>query len=172
MHGFLIAAVSSWNADSDAYTEHEKRSIIDSLPPRYRKYELDAEGRLKCPLSVEFVLDDPYIKAAVHKFKRDVSEGCYERSWQNQARKAMQERRDGKFDPYLQEQTEETFGESGSNGQGETVDEDVCAQVDSSDGEWGKRRSANRRDTKKGKTTPQTRMVQRRRKSLPGDDAR
>ncbi|KIX99197.1 uncharacterized protein Z520_04773 [Fonsecaea multimorphosa CBS 102226] len=158
IHSFLVTAVSSWTAEADSYTETEKRSIIDSLPPRYRTYELDAEGRLKCPLSVEFVLDDPYIKAAVHKFKRDVSEGCYEKTWQNQARKAMQERRDGKFDPYLQEQTEQTFGDpSSSDGQDETAaDKNIEPEVDSSDGDWAERNSGSARGSKKNKGVPQT----------------
>ncbi|OAP57848.1 hypothetical protein AYL99_08586 [Fonsecaea erecta] len=148
VHGFLVTAVSGWTAAPDSYTETEKRSIIDSLPPRYRKYEVDDEGRLKCPLSVDFVLDDPYVRAAVHKFKRDVSEGFYEKSWQNQARKAMQERRDGKFDPYLQEQTEESFGDPGPDGQGETADEDIHPEVDSSDGDWAERPGGSARGSK------------------------
>ncbi|KAH0828458.1 hypothetical protein AYO21_00405 [Fonsecaea monophora] len=174
IHGFLVAAISNWTAEPDSYTEVEKRSIIDTLPPRYRKYELDVEGRLKCPLSVEFMLDDPYIKAAVNKFKRDVSEGYYEKSWQNQARKAMQERRDGKFDSYLQQHTEETFGDSGLNSQDETADDHVDAAADSSDGDWADGPdgpSGRGRGSKKGRNSPQPRPLQQRQKVPAGGEA-
>lgn len=106
------------------------------MPPQYRRYEVDGSGNLLCPISVEFVLDDPYVKAATFRFKKDVSEGFYEKGWQNQARKAMQERRDGKFDIYLQEHTEEIFGESAEYN---SLDVTTPAELDSSDGEWARK---------------------------------
>ncbi|ETI24080.1 hypothetical protein G647_03449 [Cladophialophora carrionii CBS 160.54] len=135
IHAFLIAAVSRWNVASDSYTEAEKRLLIDSLPLAYRKYELDHEGRLKCPLPTEFVLDDPYLKAATQRFKNDIAEGYYEKTWQNQARRAMHDRRDGKFDAFLQEQAEETFGEPRLDGDN-VADGSGDADLESSDGEW------------------------------------
>jgi hypothetical protein len=133
VHGFLITAILAWNSGDDDYTEDEKRAIINSLPPACRKHETDENGRLKCPLSSEFVLEDSFLRRAANKFKTDVSDGCYVRSWQNQARKAMQERRDGKFDAYLQAYAEENFGEG--NGEDET-DGSADELAMSSDGDW------------------------------------
>lgn len=142
IHPFLVTCVSGW---SDKYNEEEKRAIIDSLPPKYRKYEAGADGRLICPISVEFVLDDPYIKTAVTKFQKDVSESCYEKGWQNQAKKAMQERQDGRFDGHLREDAEDTFGiNQDGSGTGEIVDT-VQPVVDSDDGEWDGRETRGRR---------------------------
>ncbi|EXJ61079.1 hypothetical protein A1O7_05232 [Cladophialophora yegresii CBS 114405] len=135
IHAFLVTAFSGWNEASDTYTEAEKRLLIDSLPLAYRKCEPDHEGRLQCPLSTAFVLDDPYIKAATQRFKNDIADGYYEKTWQNQARRAMQERRDGKFDAFLQEQAEETFGEP-RLGEHNVAEGSGDADMESSDGEW------------------------------------
>src|ERR1700754_2132777 len=107
IHAFLVACISGW---ADHYTQDERRSIIDSLPPQYRKYEIDSDGGLVCPVSIDFVLEDSYIRAAIPKFAKDMGEGFYEKGWQNQAKNAMKERRDGKFDEYLRGHTEEVFG--------------------------------------------------------------
>ncbi|EXJ80053.1 hypothetical protein A1O3_08339 [Capronia epimyces CBS 606.96] len=132
LHAFLVTCISGWN---DRFNEDEKSAIINALPAKYRKYKVDESGNLFCPISVDFVLDDPYVKAAICRFKKDISEGCYEKGWQNQARKAMQERRDGKFDTYLQGHTEEMFG-----AQVEDDSLDVTAtEIDSSDGEWARK---------------------------------
>jgi len=141
IHAFLVTSISGWK-DNSNYTEAEKRAIIDSLPPRHRKYEVDEQGNLICPVTVDFVAGDPYVKAAAAKFKKAVADGLFEKSWQNQARKAMQERREGKFDAYLQEQTGATFGEAEL---GPDLDDDgagVEAEVASasSDGEWREKR--------------------------------
>jgi hypothetical protein len=135
-------AISGWNADADMYTEAEKGSIINSLPPAYRQYETDGQGRLKCPLSTSFVLDDPHIKAAVHQFKNDIKDGYYDKTWQNQARKAMEERRDGKFNAYLQEHTEETFGDSGLEGGDDAAEDSFHPDTYSSDAEWSEKNTA------------------------------
>jgi len=146
IHAFLVTCISGWR-DNCTYSEADRRAIIGSLPPAYRRYDVDDEGHLICPVSVDFMLEDPYVKAATGKFKRAVGAGLYERIWQNQARKAMQERREGGFDEFLHEQTEATFGEAAmgfDEGDGEDEDEVGAA---SSDGEWrekagkGKRRS-------------------------------
>lgn len=137
LHAFLITAISGWSSDHESYTEAEKRSIIDSLPPAHQKYELDDEGLLRCPLSVDDMLDDPHIKAAIQKFKADVSDGYYEKGWQTRARKAMQDRREGKFETYLQEHVEETFGDCRlDEPDGSTEDTRDDTQENSSDGEW------------------------------------
>ncbi|KAJ4502602.1 hypothetical protein HRR83_009018 [Exophiala dermatitidis] len=112
IHGFLVTCISGWH---DRYNEAEKRAIIDSMPPPYRQYELDDSGALVCPISVDFVLNDPHVRAAISRFKQDVSEGFYEKGWQNQARKAVKERQAGKFDTYLHEHVEEKFGEQATD---------------------------------------------------------
>ncbi|KIW99434.1 uncharacterized protein Z518_11173 [Rhinocladiella mackenziei CBS 650.93] len=152
LHGFLVTCISGWN---DNYNEAEKRTIIDSLPPQYRKYELDGGGRLVCPISIDFLLEDAYVKAAIPKFKRDVSDGYYEKGWQNQARKALQERQDGKFDAYLQEHAEQVFAEQQARDDSSNPDQ---ADVVSSDGEWpgmsanGRRKSLPRTQVRRPKT--------------------
>ncbi|KIV87092.1 hypothetical protein PV11_02662 [Exophiala sideris] len=125
IHAFLVAAISGWSTN---YTEAEKRTIIDSLPPRLRKYNEDIYGALMCPITADYVQNDPYIKAAVPTFKQAVADGFYEQGWQNKARKAMQERQDGRFDEYLEELVEAAFGEAEVAGEAE--------EGDSEDGEW------------------------------------
>jgi hypothetical protein len=107
IHAFLITCMSGF----DSYSEDEKRAIIDVLPEPYRKYNLNADNKLECPLSLDFVMTDPFLKRAISKFKNDVSEGYYDPTWQSKARVAMQERRDGVFDEYLKQHVEEMFGE-------------------------------------------------------------
>jgi len=130
---FLVTCISGWQEN---YDEEEKHAIIDSLPPHYRKYDVDESGRLKCPVSVDLVLKDSHLKAAVARFKNDVSEGHYEKAWQNRARKAMQERQEGRFDEYLEQHAEEMFGEQPDDGSQNADDQ---TEDHSSDGEWGKK---------------------------------
>ena len=143
IHTFLATTISGWNADAETYTEAEKRSIIDSLPPAHRKYETDQKGQLKCPLSTDFVLNDLFIKAATQQFKNDVGDGYYEKSWQNQASKAMQERREGRFDAYLREHAEECFGDLGRPNGEVDVGDSIQEGADSCDEEWTAKKSVN-----------------------------
>jgi len=132
------------------YSEDEKRSIIDSLPPNYREYEIDDKGSLICPLTLDFVLGDRYLQSAITKFKREVTDGFYEKRWQNQAKQAMQERREGKFDDYLKEHVEEMFGEE-KDGDGDDVDKaDEDELAFSSDGEWKDKEDKRTRKTAQG----------------------
>lgn len=107
VHAFLVTCISGF----DSYTEDEKRNIIESLPPSYRQFNFDAEGKLLCPISTDFVMSDPFLKRSISKFKNDVEEGYYDPAWQTKARKAMEERREGKFDDYLKQYVEELFGD-------------------------------------------------------------
>lgn len=106
------------------YTEEEKRGIIDALPPSYRQYNLDESGKLLCPIAIDFVLSDSFLKRGVSKFKNDVEEGYYDPAWQTRARKAMQERREGKSDEYLKQHVEEMFGDGTASQQGSSKDSD------------------------------------------------
>lgn len=105
---FLVTCISAWDS---AYDEGQKRAIIDSLPPKYRKYEFDGSGGLVCPIPADILLEGPYFRSAVSKFKTNLTDGFYEKGWQNQATRAMQERRDGKFDEYLREKADKEFGD-------------------------------------------------------------
>jgi hypothetical protein len=111
IYAFLITCMSGF----DSYSEAEKHAIIDVLPEPYRKYNLTAENKLECPLSLDFVMSDPFLKRAISKFKNDVSEGYYDPTWQSKARVAMQERRDGVFDEYLKRHVEKMFGDGVSS---------------------------------------------------------
>lgn len=133
LHPFLVSCISAWDGE---YDEAQKRAIIDSLPPRYRKYELDGSGHLVCPVSVDFLLEDPYFKSAISKFKANLIDGLYEKGWQNQARKAMQERCEGKFDVYLREKTEQEFGSCVQAQSGDVTVDSCQINPDSSDSEW------------------------------------
>jgi hypothetical protein len=159
IHAFLVTAISGWNVASETYTEAEKRSLIDSLPLAYRKYELDDEGRLKCPLPTDFVLDDPYIKAATQRFKNDITDGYYEKTWQNQARRAMHDRRDGKFDAFLQEHVEATFGDPRHN----IVEGSGDVDMESSDSCWIEN-TAQAKTTGQGKHAVQSQVLRQKRK--------
>lgn len=138
-----MIAISKWKTD---YSDAEKRSIIDTLPTAYRVYQRDEAGSLVCPIEVDFIKCDPYLKRAISKFQEDVSEGSYEEKWQNQARKAMQERAEGKFDDYLQQHVEEMYGDVGV----EKADEEAQERDDtgmSSDGSWSGQKGTGGRKT-------------------------
>ena len=120
IHAFLVTCISGF----DGYTEDEKRGIIDSLPPSYRQYNLDESGKLLCPITTDFVLSDSFLKRGVSKFMNDVEEGYYDPAWQTKARKAMQERREGKFDQYSKQHVEELFGDGTASQQGSSKDSD------------------------------------------------
>lgn len=138
IQSFLIAAISGWDTN---YSDAEKRKIIDSLPSAYRVCDYDETGALKCPISVEFIMGDPYLKRGMSKFKEEVSEGSYEDRWQQQARKAMVERAEGKFDEYLKQHTEEMFGDAPADDEDAGPRSGNDADEMSSDGSWSAKQS-------------------------------
>lgn len=105
---------------------------------------------MKCPISLDFVMTDPFLKRAVSKFKDDVSEGSYEEKWQRDAKKAMQERADGKFDEHLRQQVEEMFGDGGADDcDNDEGDENDHQESDlSSDGSWSAEPKASKQTAK------------------------
>lgn len=132
LHAFLLTCLTSWST----YTPAERRKVIATLPLTYRTYTTNASGELECPLSIDFINRDTYLKTGIEKFKREVGEGYYEATWRKNAGIASQERDEGKFDEYVQGKAEMDFGE--------IADEDEEEQKSSeSDKEWGK-------DTAKG----------------------
>jgi hypothetical protein len=70
----------------------------------------------------------------VAKVKRDIGEGYYEKGWHTRAKKATQERREGKFDEYLKEHAEDLFGE----GRDQLEDQVGDADKVSSGSDWEK----------------------------------
>lgn len=126
LHAFLLSCLTSWSE----YTEPQKQQIISSLPPAYQVRNIDADGNLECPLSMDFIREDPYLREGIEKFKRDVSEGYFDPTWRRNAMIAMREREEGKFDEYLHEKVEAEFGEV-------VLEEDDDASSES-DKEWGK----------------------------------
>lgn len=107
VQAFVAKCVAGWDLN---YTEDEKMRLIDTMPARYRRYESDGDGRLTCPLPVDLVRQDAFMKAAINKFQKDVQEGYYLKSWQERATKATRERQEGTFDDYLRETAEQRFG--------------------------------------------------------------
>ena len=163
LQSFLVTAISGW---ANNYTDEERRLIIDTLPPADRIYEYDEVGTLKCPISLDFVMTDPFLKRALSKFKDDVSEGSYEEKWQRDAKKAMQERADGKFDEHLKQQVEEMFGDGGADeSANDENDENHHQESDlSSDGSWSAKPKVSKSRAKvqggSGRSRGQPRKVQ------------
>jgi Asx homology domain len=163
---FLITCISGW---TEAYSEEEKRAIIDTLPPAYRRYDLDAEGKLRCPIATDFVMEDRFLKRAVSRFNNDLRDGSYEPVWQCKARKAMQERQEGKFDEYLKQHVEDMFGDgNASRDDAGRLDHNAidggeadgqAASENNSDGEWVE--SKTRKINAKGKAAHGSRQSSR-----------
>ncbi len=93
-------------------SEDKKRGLIDAFPPTYRFHNMDETGKLKCPISEEFVENDKIIKRDVARFKRDVEAGFYVKKWQEQGNRAMKERAEGQFDDYIKQHADDNFGQA------------------------------------------------------------
>ena len=126
LHAFLLACFTEW----PNYTESEKDCLISSLPPAYQTRTTDAAGNLNCPLTIDFVRSDTYIRDGLERFKREVTDGYYDPTWRKNAAVATREREEGKFDEYLQDKVEGDFGE--------VVAEEKEPESSESDKEWGK----------------------------------
>lgn len=85
------------------------------------------------PLDSSDLVTDPFVKRAIARFKRDLGDGYYEKTWQDKAKRAHKERMDGRFDEYVLQLAEDKFGEPA---EGDDVDgQDELAQI-SEDGEY------------------------------------
>lgn len=85
------------------------------------------------PLNSSDLATDPFVKRAIARFKRDLGDGYYEKTWQDKAKRAHEERMGGRFDEYVLQLAEDKFGESV---EGCDVDgQDELAQI-SEDGEY------------------------------------
>jgi hypothetical protein len=140
IHGFITTTLSPvyWSQ----YTQEEKRRLIDLFPAGYRTYNVEAEGNLECPVSIDFLQSDTNVRASVAQFNRHLGNGCWEAKWQAQARKAMQERNEGRFDEYLREKVEEDFGETAEDqveeGEGRSAEAEDPVEEDEerSESDW------------------------------------
>jgi Asx homology domain len=97
--------------DWSSLSESKKRSLLDAFPSRYRTYDTDEDGKLKCPISEDFTATDSIIKRDVARFKRDVKAGFYLKKWQEEGKRAMRDRAEGHFDYYIKHHAEDFFGE-------------------------------------------------------------
>ena len=95
------------------------------------------------PITPAFCSDDLYLKRAIARFKRDLKDGYYEKSWQDKAKKAHEERLEGKFDEYIRQHTEEMFAE-------DDVEQDGAADA-TEESENGEYRSLNGSKGRKAK---------------------
>ena len=149
LQAFLLTCLTSW----PEYTEAQKHQIINSLPPAYQIRSTDPDGNLVCPLSVDFIRDDQYVREGIEKFKRDVSEGYFDPTWRKNAAIAMRERVEGKFDDYLREKVEAEFGDH-------PPEEDQEQESSESDKDWAKKKTKDaRRGKGKGKEKGRPRGV-------------
>ncbi|KAI1981335.1 hypothetical protein LOZ53_000498 [Ophidiomyces ophidiicola] len=106
----LLAKPEAWNC----LEEDEKREILSLLPPDVHPNPdgdpEDANFKLE-PLPQEFLRYSIPWRDAVRQFQADLENGKYDPEWQRQAHQAMQERADGKFDAWKEEQFEEFWGQ-------------------------------------------------------------
>ena len=108
IQSFLSQCIISW----DIYSLEDQRLIINTLPPTRRLFLINPETqKFTCPLDAAFIATDPHIKRGVTRFKEDLENGCYTATWQRQARQAMREREEGRFDEYLAHHIEDNFGD-------------------------------------------------------------
>lgn len=144
----------------ERYTDAEQQSIIASLPltrqsrfqkdsPSSQSEQVQNDGLPRTPpLSAEFCSNDLYLKRAVARFKRDLADGYYEKSWQEKAGKAHRERFQGEFDDYVRQHAEEMFPEEDADGVS-TVDD---LPEESEDSEYAEvtHKNGKTRKTQKG----------------------
>ncbi|EDN08642.1 hypothetical protein I7I51_00282 [Histoplasma capsulatum] len=120
-------------ADPKAWTcldEDEKKEIIALLPDDIQQHAdpgPNAEGQedprnfIIPPLPESFVRYSNSWRDAVRQFQFDLQTGRYDPEWQRQAAAAMEERAQGKYDKFKEEQFEEFWGQK------QKLDSDVIA---------------------------------------------
>ncbi|KAG5303384.1 hypothetical protein I7I50_10132 [Histoplasma capsulatum G186AR] len=120
-------------ADPKAWTcldEDEKKEIIALLPDDIQRHAdpgPNAEGQedprnfIIPPLPESFVRYSNSWRDAIRQFQFDLQTGRYDPEWQRQAAAAMEERAQGKYDKFKEEQFEEFWGQK------QKLDSDVIA---------------------------------------------
>ncbi|OKL63487.1 hypothetical protein UA08_01413 [Talaromyces atroroseus] len=94
--------------------EDEKRELISLLPshihPNPDPDPEDPDSKIP-PLPESFLRYDNNWRAALRNFQYDLESGRYKPDWQRQARRAVQERAEGKFDDYKEREFEQFWGQ-------------------------------------------------------------
>lgn len=161
LQAFLARCMSmdQWHT----YTDSEKKRIFESLPPSRKPASLSftdglpevenlhqtqsprtasppLEQQSTCsqilsepPVDSSTLVTDPFVKRAIARFKRDLGDGYYEKTWQDKARRAHDERMEGKFDDYVRQHAEDMFEDPAN--EGDDDDQDELAHA-SEDGEY------------------------------------
>ncbi|EEP78687.1 predicted protein [Uncinocarpus reesii 1704] len=106
----LLSDPRAWNC----LEEEEKREILSLLPdtahPDPHGNPEDPDSKIP-PLPHEFLRYSIPWRDAVRQFQVDLQNGRYDPEWQRQARQAVKERAEGKFDNWKEEQFEQFWGQ-------------------------------------------------------------
>ncbi|KKZ66599.1 hypothetical protein EMCG_07713 [[Emmonsia] crescens] len=119
----LLASPKAWTC----LDEDEKREIIALLPDELQRHAdpgpnaEDSNNYVIPPLPESFVRYSNSWRDSVRQFQLDLQGGRYDPEWQRQAAEAMEERAQGKFDKFKEEQFEEFWGQK------QKLDHDVIA---------------------------------------------
>lgn len=94
--------------------EDEKRELLSLLPahihPNPDPDPNDPEAKIP-PLPESFLRYDNNWRAALRNFQYDLESGRYRPDWQRQAKQAVQERAQGKFDDFKEQEFEQFWGQ-------------------------------------------------------------
>ncbi|KAL2373925.1 hypothetical protein RJ035_004072 [Blastomyces gilchristii] len=122
----LLADPRTWTC----LDEDEKKEIIALLPDEIQRHadpgpnsegQKDSGAHVIPPLPESFVRYSNNWRDAVRQFQADLETGKYDPEWQRQAAEAMEERAQGKFDKFKEDQFEEFWGQK------QKLDYDVIA---------------------------------------------
>lgn len=106
----LLAKPEAWNC----LEESEKRVILDLLPEDLHSNldpSPDDPGAKIPPLPEEFLRYSNNWRDGIRHFQLDLQNGRYDPVWLRQAGEAMQQRADGKFDKFKEEEFEQFWGQ-------------------------------------------------------------
>ncbi|KNG90183.1 hypothetical protein ANOM_001368 [Aspergillus nomiae NRRL 13137] len=106
----LLANPDAWNC----LEESEKREILDLLPedlhPNPDPSPDDPDAQIP-PLPEEFLRYSNNWRDGIRHFQLDLQNGRYDPVWLREAEEAMQQRADGKFDKFKEEEFEQFWGQ-------------------------------------------------------------
>lgn len=107
----LLAKPEAWNC----LDEVEKRQILDLLPDHIHPIpdspgEDGTEAKIP-PLPESFLRYSNHWRNGVRQFQVDLENGRYDPEWLRQAAEASQERADGRFDKFKEEEFEQFWGQ-------------------------------------------------------------
>lgn len=94
--------------------EEEKRELLSLLPGHIHPNpdpDPDNPDAKIPPLPERFLRYDNNWRAALRHFQNDLESGRYKPEWQRQARQAVRERAEGKFDDFKEREFEQFWGQ-------------------------------------------------------------